>query len=402
VQTSDLESSSGISVNPDGSIAPGGKLKSDVLAEPLILRANAGDCISLTLRNNLPAGTPLPDLPGFSTLPMLVEKFNANQVAPSPEVGLNPQLVFFDVSRSSGLNVGHNPVQTVKPTQSKTYQWYAGTVTVQNVNGVPTWFANPAEFGATNLSSSDPIKHSNKGAIGALIIEPQGASWPDYEFIPNPDTTSQQNYVKSRSQLTVTTADGRTFRDFVLLFQNDLNLRYADGSAVKNTAEAEDSEDSGQKGFNYKTEPLWKRMNYAPETPLSCGNGCTDGEDFTNVLSNSQVGEDPVTPIFTARAGEQVRFRILHPAGHARNNVFQLHGHIWEEEPYTSNSTVLGSNPLSNWHGSQYGVGPGSHFDVMLKNGAGGRFSRPGDYLYRDQGSFPFDGGLWGIFRVNQ
>ncbi|HEX8336845.1 MAG TPA: hypothetical protein VF621_08945, partial [Pyrinomonadaceae bacterium] len=401
VRTSDLEPSSGILVNPDGSIAPGGKLKSDVLAEPLILRANAGDCISLTLRNSLPAGTPLPDLPGFSTLPMLVEKFNANQVAPSPEVGLNPQLVFFDVSRSSGLNVGHNPVQTVKPTQSKTYQWYAGTVTVQNVNGVPTWFATPAEFGATNLSSSDPIKHSNKGAIGALIIEPQGASWPDYEFIPNPDTTSQQNYVKSRSQLTVTTAEGRTFRDFVLLFQNDLNLRYADGSAVRNTAEAEDAEDSGQKGFNYKTEPLWKRMGYAPETPLSCGNGCTDGEDFTNVLSNSQVGADPVTPIFTARAGEQVRFRILHPGGHARNNVFQLHGHIWEEEPYTSNSTVLGSNPLSNWQGSQYGVGPGSHFDVMLKNGAGGMFTQPGDYLYRDQGSFPFDGGLWGIFRVN-
>ena len=34
--------------------------------------------------------------------------------------------------------------------------------------------ATPIEFGATNLISSDPIKHSNKGAIGALIIEPSG------------------------------------------------------------------------------------------------------------------------------------------------------------------------------------------------------------------------------------
>jgi hypothetical protein len=128
---------------------------------------------------------------------------------------------------------------------------------------------------------------------------------------------------------------------------------------------------------------------------------CTNQMDFTEVLSNNAVGgEDPVTPVFSARAGQQVRFRILHPGGHARNNVFQVHGHIWEEEPYTSDSRVLGSNPLSQWKGSQYGIGPGGHHDVMIKNGAGGKFAQPGDYLYRDQGAFPFDGGLWGIFRV--
>jgi len=179
---------------------------------------------------------------------------------------------------------------------------------------------------------------------------------------------------------------------------------------VRNTAEAEDSEDSGQKGFNYRTEPLWKRVDYKPETHLSCGEkdefgntitDCTRNRDFTDVLSNSKVGgEDPVTPVFTARAGDDVRFRVLHPADHARNNVFQVHGHIWEDEPYTSDSTVLGDNPLSEWKGAQYGVGPGSHFDMLLKNGAGGTFRVTGDYLYRDQGSFPFDGGLWGIFRV--
>ncbi|HLM56955.1 MAG TPA: hypothetical protein VK422_12630, partial [Pyrinomonadaceae bacterium] len=166
-----------------------------------------------------------------------------------------------------------------------------------------------------------------------------------------------------------------------------------------------------QKAFNYRTEPMWKRMDYRPDLHLSCGEKdefgntimeCTRNIDFTRSLSNTQVGGDPVTPIFTARAGQQVRFRVLHPGGHARNNVFQLHGHIWEEEPYASNSTVLGQNPLSEWKGSQYGVGPGSHFDVLPKYGAGGKFARPGDYLYRDQGSFPFDGGLWGIFRVEQ
>ena len=42
----------------------------------------------------------------------------------------------------------------------------------------------------------------------------------------------------------------------------------------------EDAEDSGHKAINYRTEPLWKRMNYAPETPLEI----TRTFDFTNVL----------------------------------------------------------------------------------------------------------------------
>jgi len=36
----------------------------------------------------------------------------------------------------------------------------------------------------------------------------------------------------------------------------------------------------------------------------------------------------------------------------------------------------------------------------VLKYGAGGAFRIVGDYLYRDQASFTFDGGMWGIFRV--
>jgi manganese oxidase len=178
---------------------------------------------------------------------------------------------------------------------------------------------------------------------------------------------------------------------------------------VPNIAGEEDAEDSGQKAVNYRTEPLWKRMGYAPDTPL---NGPEPNEppdprtptrdyDFTNVLSNSQIGGyDPETPVFSAMAGEAVRVRLLQPGGHSRNNVFMLHGHIWEEEPYVNNSSALGPNPLSEWKGSQYGVGPGSHFDFLLKHGAGGAFQVGGDYLYRTFQSFQFDGGIWGIFRV--
>ena len=356
-------------------------LKPGVPIEPLILRANAGDCINLTLRNRMKDMPP--DLDGFNTLPMIVNNFNANQVKPSQLVGLHPQLVAYDVTRSDGSSIGFNKSQLVGPSAattgtSQTYTWYAGDLSLDASNNL---VATPIEFGATNLISSDRIKHSNKGAVGALIIEPQGSTWIE-------DTNS-------RASATVTSTAG-VFREFVTILQTDLNLRFGDGTAVPNLAESEDPEDSAQKAINYRTEPMWKRLGFAPNAPLTT----TRTINFTNALSNSLVGGDPVTPVFTAKAGMPVRFRILNPAGHARNNVFAVHGHIWEQEPYINNSRSLGSNPLSEWKGTSFGIGPSSHFDALLKNGAGGKFLTPGDYLYRTQSSFQFDGGLWGIFRV--
>jgi hypothetical protein len=399
-----------------------GKLKPGVPIEPLVLRAAAGDCIKVTLANKLGTTTP-PDLPGYSTFPMIVNNFNANQVHPSYFAGLHPELLALNLEDSDGFQIGQNNLQIIQPTDKPiTYTWYAGHLSLDaNLNLIAT----PVEFGAVNLMPADIFKQGSKGAVGAMVIEPKGSTWVE-------DTTS-------RAQATVTKADGTTFRDFVLITQNDVNMRYASGNPVGQLAGQEDPEDTGQAAFNYRTEPHWFRMGYAPETPLT---GSTDfGEpiisslftkdiDFTNVLSNALVGGDPQTPIFTAKAGTPVRLRLLHPVGHQRNNIFGLHGHVWEEEPYTTTSTpqggaysgftiigapVLGStviadqplspnvllnNPFSEWEGSQMGVGPSSHFDILPVNGAGGNFRVPGDYLYRTHQNFQFDRGLWGIFRV--
>jgi hypothetical protein len=409
------------------------RLRPGAPREPLVLRARAGECIELRLRNRLPRRPP--DLAGFNTLPMLIEHFNANQVRPSRYVGLHPQLMRHDVRLDTGVNVGLNPDRVIPPGGARTYIWYAGDV----VNNRGRIVGRPIEFGATSLSSSDPIKHSNKGAIGAFIIEPIRSNW----------TLDHDTHAAG-----LVSHSGGVFREFVLLYQNDINLRMTrnvalpeerretttttaenipadtestdpqspstevgttygnDGSAdgefvnvargintgfpVPNLAEAEDSEDSGQKAFNYRTEPLWNRMNFAPNAPLDD----TNDVDFTNSLNNVQVGADPVTPIFRAQLGQAVRQRVVMSGGHARNGTYMLHGHIWEEEPYTLNSTVIGSRQVSEWRGNQYGIGAQSHFDFLPKNGAGGKYRVRGDYLYRNFSSFVFDGGQWGLFRV--
>ncbi|MFL6193810.1 MAG: copper oxidase [Thermoanaerobaculia bacterium] len=368
--------------------------------EPLILRARAGECIKLTLRNKLPTTTPL-DLDGYNTLPMIVDNFNSNDIKPSYEVGLHPQLVYFDPSKYDGANVGGNTVQTVAPGQFKTYEWYAGDITT-NPDGTIT--ATPIEFGAVNLISSDRIKHASKGAIGALIIEPRDA------FISEHPLRRSEAFIDG-------VAPEPGFTEFVLVMQNDVNMRtdeamtsFCDhlvlppaisggGYAVENLGCEEDPEDSGQKAINYRTEPLWKRMQHPVTTPFAT----TD--DFTtwwNAVSNTKVAGavDPQTPVYSINRNKQVRFRVLMPGGHSRNIVFALHGHEWDKEPYTANSTRISHNGFSFWEGAHTGVGPSNHFDAYLRFGAGGKFGVIGDYLYRDQVGIGFDAGLWGILRV--
>ncbi|MFI3221078.1 MAG: hypothetical protein QX189_18475 [Methylococcales bacterium] len=371
------------------------RLKPGVPVEPLILRARAGDCIKMTLVNHLPADLTSTQADGYSTLPMIVEGFNNNDILPSNYVGLSPQLLEFDALTSSGLNIGFNPSlwtagtpAAAAPGKTVSYKWYAGREILKKdpkiKNNPERRTAEPVEYGAVNLMPSDRIKQTSKGAIAALIIEPLGSTWVE-------DANSRASATVKSRVLWQTKANGAGyFREHVLIFQDDLNLQQ-NGAAVPNTAESEDPEDSGQKAFNYKTEPLWARMGFAPETSLSL----THNEDFSNVLKGSSE-----TPIFKSKAGDPVRLRVLHPGGHARNHVFQLHGHGWQEVSFTNNSTVMGKNNWSEWMGSEAGIGAGSHLNLLLTNGAGGYYGTKGDYLYRDQASFQFDNGLWGIFRV--
>jgi len=126
---------------------------------------------------------------------------------------------------------------------------------------------------------------------------------------------------------------------------------------------------------------------------------------YTNILSSlvpnvgcSFTPCDPATPLFTAQRGKPVRFRVLETAGHGRQHGFTIFGHHWNFEPWTQNSTVLGGNPFTFEIGSQSGIGPTRHLNLLMP--AGGLMRIPGDYLYRTQDSFNFSSGLWGIFRV--
>ncbi|HEU4390706.1 MAG TPA: hypothetical protein VFV34_23075, partial [Blastocatellia bacterium] len=126
------------------------------------------------------------------------------QLNTSREVGLHPQLVSYDMNKSNGVNVGLNPVVTVKPGETKTVNWYAGTI---EADGSSVRYA-PVEFGSVNLTPSDPLRQHPYGMIGALIVEPEGSTW--------------QTDVNSRASAMVTKADKQQFREFVSMLQDDV------------------------------------------------------------------------------------------------------------------------------------------------------------------------------------
>ncbi len=401
--------------------------------EPLILRAAAGECISVNLTNALP--DKMPDTVrtandpkfgeyaaswSYNSTPPITKGFNFNQFTSSNHVSLHPQLVAVNGMSKDGSNVGNNNDSTVAPGKTRTYHWYAGNRAIEVkkfANGTTGWnpVPSPMEFGAIALRDmADVVKHSSHGAIGALVIEPANARWDiDKELGPHnapamPKNASATVYYKDR---TITPAGvPRSFRDFVLLYQDDVSLSQK-GTALPNLRNADDSEDTGHRGFNYRGEPMWARYGAAPsaEPNMMLDNDYTDAFS-SRVSQGSCVADpangkycDPETPIFEASAGTPVRFRILHAAGHPRNHAFTLFGHDWILNPWVCGtkpeSSVMGWNQSSeNRIGTFGGVGPARHLNLVTT--AGGDLHVPGDYMYRTQEGFTFSGGLWGIFRV--
>ncbi|MBF8257882.1 MAG: hypothetical protein HW377_256, partial [Actinobacteria bacterium] len=436
-----------------------GKLLPDAPVEPLVLRATAGQCIVVTLRNRLPAQ--MPDLPGYFQMPGVVPRdkngaegvtyFGSNLIRPSSYVGLSPQLVAHDVTKT-GLAVGKNIVSPelnigplVAPGRSQTFRWYAGDLRdvpaggllVQRVNIVAT----PIEFGGANLIPADVVKQGPKGLSGALVIGPQGATITEADTTWDHQQTDPNVTRKTRASGTF----GADIRDFAAVFQKAQNHYYADGEPVENIGGEAESGDAGQMSVNYGSEPMWFRFGLQPRAPF--GNAGTPGsfgavpnpeEAYSNDLPG--VGGDPATPVFTAAAGAPTRMHVLGGSGGTtRGSVFHLHGHLWQRAPYVCpgqndglgplldgkcnwtnfprnrtealafvpGSHAIGVNPIGMYLGAQESVLPGAHFDIVLPGaglgptgGAGGVGQVPGDYLFRDQGSFGNTEGLWGILRV--
>ena len=316
--------------------------------KPLILRANVGDWLEVTLHNVWDPNRPVPYF-DYPTVPLELRH------KPSNRVSLNPQFLKYDPVCDSGINVGYNSrEQTVGIGESKRYLWKADR-----------------EYGACILQSfGDMRNHRYHGLFGAVIVEPAGAQW--YE-----NFTKKENPFAEQAVITVPGTE--SFREYVLFIQNGIRLLDAQGNLIQTAAadseEPVEAEDTGEKGYNYRSERFANRL-------------ARDARIWK--VFSSRVHGDPATPVWKAYSGDRVIFRTMMPADKPRNVSLTIHGHLWREQPQDALSREI---PI------QGGISVGNRFDMELKGGA----SSPGDYLYRS-GSFGWDveSGMWGIFRVRK
>ena len=321
------------------------------------------------------------DTPSFST---------------SRRAGLHAALLDYDVTTSDGMNVGNNPDETVAPGGSKTYEWFAGRYEREESGGFKPV---PAEYGAVNLNPADPLAQHPKGLIGALIVEPVGATWH-----------TDQNSKASANVSYKVDGRARNFREFVAVIQDDVNGLSVTGQDQYGKPTTNPANGQWTRAFNYKMEPLQYRYVNSANAAFLANDPALAPSGIVRAMSDQLTLSDPETPVFAAGAGQAVRIRMLHPAG-TNEQVLTLHGHQWEEEPYKPGtaSRVIGHNPQSQHNGSRDSFGPNVSWDLIVGHqdasghvidGAGGAARTKGDYPFRTFIGTDFLVGLWGILRV--
>lgn len=361
--------------------------------EPLVIRANPGECLAVKLTNRLPRN--VPDRNDDAIFPEIVS-MNVDDLRPSRRVSLHPQLVDFNVRNSDGTAIGFNPDQTVPRNHSYTYRWYVPTdlSAPRDPGSIPV--AGPESLGAANLRDyGDIMKHGSQGLIGGLILEP-----PGYNNPPGGNYPRHGQAVLMKANVGSGLTD---FRDFVLFYQDGLNLRnYATNQGCipdnevflgfhppvppgVNACRQADPEDQGNRAWSYRTEPFWSRLAGCANDPY-CVLNAQQQHDVFQAFNGT-----PETPKFTAMRGEKVRLRVLQPDGRARQHSFTLSGHTFPNEPSFAPSMTLGGIA---------GLSVSIHKDLVLNYGAGGKDQNLGSWLMREMGNTQLEGGMWGVLEV--
>ncbi|HIA14193.1 MAG TPA: hypothetical protein EYN74_04790, partial [Nitrospirales bacterium] len=306
--------------------------------QPLVMRANSGDCITVRLFNQLSDG----------------------------HVGMTPGLLTLDPNSSFGFNFGQNTGgQTAAPGGMVEYTWYAepqmkpapdSLINAELGIGAIEWNnlgdeEQNRELGLSYIASFANVPEDlNDGLFAALIVEPRGSFWFDS------DTGKTLNPSKRTSvSAVIVPPDGNAFREHVLFIHEDS----VDFSSQNRPL---DSDVTGGAAFNYRRSP-------------------------GGMLTKSDPRRVSSIHLVTAQVGDPTKIRIVYPNG-SEDVAFRLDGHRGPLEAGTSQSNSLNVWPLN----------VGWKADIELDGGAS---QFPGDYLYGStEHRRLMDGGQWGIFRV--
>src|SRR4051794_10152889 len=330
--------------------------------QPLVIRANEGDCISVTYSNNATGG----------------------------DFGMHIDGVEY-TSSSSGDTLGDDVSSSVP----------AGTTTTYR-DAVPD---DPRAEGGHYIRPGPGYRAAvNHGLFGALMVEPPGSTYWN-------TTTRNQPLLSGWDAIIKPTAPGVAcnrnsqaqtcaFREAALLHHEIGNdnevVTDKNGLPVPVLDHLTGSYRPGSFAINYRSEPFRNRLlNFKKEK--------------AHAYSSYTFG-DPATPIMRGYLADPTKIRIMH-AGGEKFHIFHLHGggDRWRFNPVADPTFDYAATGLLKDPGTQLSpsqrldsqsIGPGESYDLEIEGGAGGVQQSVGDFLFHCHISKHYVAGMWGIWRV--
>jgi len=327
------------------------------LVRPLVIRANRGDCLTITLKNEL-------DRPA----------------------GYHVQGLAYDVTTDDGSFTGDNPDSTVPPGETRTYTYYVpsyeeeGSRLVEDLGdprgGGELHDAGPPPPGEVTAPHAASHKGSMaQGLYGTVNVLPQGSTWTD-------PRTGSDMFGKAGPNADIHIAGlANDFREYTLIGWDETDILTKDNQVP---VEANGAEVSFF-GFNYRTEPLRNRATDDVPEASNKGGDTGDGEELAY---NSWAHGDPATPVLQGYKGDPAKIRIV-MAGSKETHIFHLHEHRWRNEPKDPKSTRIDSQSWS----------PGQSFSLDLEGGVGSQTGSAGDSIFHCHLYPHFVAGFWGLLR---
>ncbi len=328
-------------------------LRNDAI-QPLVIRVNEGECLQIKYKNGL-----------------------ANTV------GMHVDGLAFDTA-SSGDQVGRNPASDVATGQSTTYSYFAAN--------------DPNLEGAHYLHPGPSFRSLvNHGLFGSVVVEPPESTYLD----PNAIDEAHAQALESGWEAIIRPTGEPEFRENVQLYHEVGNeaeknavLRKG-GTPVPFIDPRTDAYRPATRAMNYRTEPFFDRLNYAPLQEAHAYGSYTFG--------------DPATPMPRGYQADPTKFRILH-AGSEMFHVFHMHGGgiRWRFNPvadptYFYGDTGLNKHPIEMSDSERLdsqAFGPGESYNLEIEGGAGGVQQGAGDFLFHCHIAEHYVAGMWSFWRV--
>jgi len=322
------------------------------LIQPLVIRANQGDCLRITLRNQITD-------------------------EPTNMIINGSQMLVRATGKPAGTN---NPDALVAPGKAGEFEWYIRPDTQE---------------GGHAFHSHATREQYSQGMLGALIVEPRGSRHL------SPFTGKE---MKSGWLAMIDVAQGADFREFVVIYHEagdeTFRLLNRKGDMLPQRDAHTDTYRPAARLLNYRSEPHGTRL----EQQAHLIGFADESQGY-----GSYTFGDPATTIPRSYLGDPAKFRMV--GGSEIVHSHHLHGGSirWARQPETSllDFSLSKGGPIkfplmrdTSDRLDVQAIGPSEIFDEVIEGGSGGLQRLAGEFVFHCHIPQHYVTGMWGFWRV--